>query len=260
MLQKSETSRWAVVKYGVATLLVFSLFVFVAACEDQSKKDLLTGHSIVVSGQILSADGTPLPGATITLQGVEAGTTTDVNGRYTLNAPDNSTVLISFIGHKSQEIPVNGRTAINAKLALGSDGKAPRVSGKDAKLEPRLDLTIPDDGKGTVFAVVEKNPEFPGGMRELGNFITKNMKYPEAAQRAHVSGKVFVSFVINTDGSIQDIQILKGIGFGADAEAVRMIKSMPRWTPGTQDGKPVRVKYNLPIRFDWENRTTTQAP
>jgi len=101
----------------------------------------------------------------------------------------------------------------------------------------------------TVFNVVEQQPEFPGGAGALMGYLGKNIKYPAAASRANVSGKVYLSFVVNTDGSIQDIQILKGLGFGCDEESKRVIAAMPKWKPGKQSGRSVRVKYNLPVSF-----------
>ena len=89
-------------------------------------------------------------------------------------------------------------------------------------------------------------------MGALNQYLGKNIRYPAAAQRANVSGRVFVSFVVNTDGSIQDVTVLKGLGFGTDEEAVRVVKGMPKWRPGKQSGRPVRVKYNLPINFQLE--------
>jgi periplasmic protein TonB len=100
-----------------------------------------------------------------------------------------------------------------------------------------------------IFTTVEQTAEFPGGTRELYKFLRDNMKYPAAAQRANVSGKVFLQFVVNTDGSIVDIQPLKGIGFGCDEEAIRVVKEMPKWTPGKQNGRNVRQRYTLPIAF-----------
>ncbi|WP_338873159.1 M56 family metallopeptidase [Spirosoma sp. SC4-14] len=103
--------------------------------------------------------------------------------------------------------------------------------------------------EGAVLTLVENSPQFPGGMAKLGEYLGENLKYPEAAQKAKVEGKVFVSFIVTKTGEIADIQILKGIGYGADAEAVRVVKNMPNWTPATQDGKAVNVKFNLPINF-----------
>ncbi|TAG69001.1 MAG: energy transducer TonB, partial [Runella slithyformis] len=81
------------------------------------------------------------------------------------------------------------------------------------------------------------------------SYLGKNIKYPAAASRANVSGKVYLTFVVNTDGSIQDVQTLKGLGFGCDEEAQRVIRSMPKWKPGKQSGRSVRVKFNLPVSF-----------
>ncbi|MFB0948147.1 MAG: TonB family protein [Spirosomataceae bacterium] len=103
-----------------------------------------------------------------------------------------------------------------------------------------------------IFTTVEQQPEFPGGIAQMYRYIGENMKYPSAAQRANVSGKVFVKFVVEKDGSIGDISILKGIGFGCDEEASRVIKSMPKWSPGRQNGRNVRVYFTMPISFRLE--------
>ncbi len=106
-------------------------------------------------------------------------------------------------------------------------------------------------GADTVrYTDIEQQPEFKGGMQGLGKFLSENLRYPVDAQRARVQGRVFISFVINTDGSVDDVQVLNGIGFGADEEAARVVKaSTGRWKPGVQRGEKVRVKYNLPINF-----------
>jgi protein TonB len=100
-----------------------------------------------------------------------------------------------------------------------------------------------------IFTAVEQNPEFPGGQSAMYKFLGDNIKYPAAAQRANVSGRVFVKFVVEKDGSIGNVEVLKGIGFGCDEEAIRVIKSMPKWNPGRQNGKNVRVFYNMPVVY-----------
>ncbi|GAB3030357.1 TonB family protein [Spirosoma pulveris] len=107
--------------------------------------------------------------------------------------------------------------------------------------------------EGEIFTVVEQQPEFPGGMPGLTAYIEKNLKYPEAAEKANVHGRVFVSFVVTKTGEISDVQILKGIGYGTDAEAVRVVKNMPNWKPARHNGELVNVKYNLPINFQFED-------
>lgn len=126
---------------------------------------------------------------------------------------------------------------------------APEAAAAPTKVEVAVEAAPKEE---TIFTVVEQQPEFPGGGSALGQWLGKNIRYPAAAQRANIAGKVYISFVVNTDGSIQDVTILKGLGFGTDEEAQRVVKSMPKWRPGKQSGRPVRVKFNLPISFTLE--------
>jgi TonB family protein len=97
--------------------------------------------------------------------------------------------------------------------------------------------------------IVDQNAEFPGGPRAFGQFLQRNLRYPSAAQRANVGGKVYVQFIVNTDGTIEDVQVLKSVGFGCDEESVRVIKSVPNWNPGKQFGRIVRSRFTQPITF-----------
>ena len=97
---------------------------------------------------------------------------------------------------------------------------------------------------------VEIMPEFPGGINELSRFLFENIKYPADAREEGTNGTVYVTFVIDSIGAISDIKILRGIGHGCDEEVIRVVKLMPNWIPGKQDGKPVPVQYNLPIKFN----------
>lgn len=101
----------------------------------------------------------------------------------------------------------------------------------------------------TVYTIVERQPQFPGGMDSLRTFITTNRRYPADAQKAGMKGRVFVSFIVEMDGSLRDITVFSGLGYGCDEEAVRLIRAMPHWAPGSQDGRLLRVKYTLPIAF-----------
>lgn len=100
-----------------------------------------------------------------------------------------------------------------------------------------------------IHLVVEKMPEFPGGNDAMNRWLSKNIRYPLIAQENGIQGRVVCQFVVNSDGKIVDVQVVRGVEASLDAEAVRVIKSMPAWTPGRQGGKNVRVKYTLPIRF-----------
>ncbi len=103
--------------------------------------------------------------------------------------------------------------------------------------------------KDEVFVVVEDMPSFPGGEKARNNYFAKNVKYPEVARKEGIEGRVFVTFVVDKDGSIADVKILRGIGGGCDEEAIRVIENMPKWIPGKQRGKDVRVQFNMPIVF-----------
>lgn len=109
-------------------------------------------------------------------------------------------------------------------------------------------------GNSPVLAEVFQNkrevtPEFPGGINALVKFISDNLKYPIVCKELKIQGKVMVKFTVKSDGSIGNVRVTKSVDTNLDKEAVRLVKSMPRWTPGTQDGKPVNVEFTLPITF-----------
>ena len=106
-----------------------------------------------------------------------------------------------------------------------------------------------DDANDELYVVVEEMPEYPGGMRAMNEYLAANIKYPQTALEKGIQGKVFVSFVIEHDGSVSNVKVTRSIGGGCDEEAVRVIKSMPKWRPGKQMGKTVRVSYTLPVSF-----------
>jgi protein TonB len=100
-----------------------------------------------------------------------------------------------------------------------------------------------------IFQVVEEMPEFPGGMGECMKFLGKNIKYPTISQENGVQGKVIVQFVVNKDGTVVDPVVVRSVDPYLDKEALRVINSMPKWKPGKQRGKPVRVRYTVPVTF-----------
>ncbi len=103
--------------------------------------------------------------------------------------------------------------------------------------------------KGKVFDLVEQMPRFPGGNEELMSYLSRSLRYPAEAQKKKIEGRVVVSFVIEPDGSVSDVKVARSIDPLLDQEAVRVVGGMPKWQPGQQDGKPVRVKYNIPVAF-----------
>lgn len=120
-----------------------------------------------------------------------------------------------------------------------------------------VEVEIKDEGpkvietpvQAEIFTVVEEQPGYPGGEEARISFLQQNIRYPEEAKELGIQGRVFVTFVVEVDGSITDVRVLRGIGGGCDEEAIRVVRAMPKWVPGKQRGVPVRVQFNLPIKF-----------
>ncbi len=148
-------------------------------------------------------------------------------------------------------VPVFGSMIFLATACAQKEKQEEMVSAPATPAESPVKpaATVEDE----VFTVVEKQAKFPGGNAEMYRYLAKNVKYPAAAQRANVEGKVFAAFIVEKDGSITNVKIVKGIGFGCDEEVLRIMKEMPKWIPGTQAGNPVRSRFNLPIAFTMED-------
>ncbi|QNL51376.1 TonB family protein [Olivibacter sp. SDN3] len=113
------------------------------------------------------------------------------------------------------------------------------------------DAQVTEEGSGVMdFNAVEVQPTFPGGMQEFYKWVGKNYNYPQMAKEQGVNGSIHVSFVVERDGSLTDIKVLRDLKYGTGEEAVRMLKASPKWKPGIQNGRPVRVSYSLPIKLN----------
>ena len=113
------------------------------------------------------------------------------------------------------------------------------------------DSVIADTNK--IFHSIDVEPSFHGGFEKFIQYLTENEKYPDAARNNNVTGKVFVTFIVEKDGGLSDVNIFKSLSAETDAEAIRLIKDSPKWYPGLQNGKPVRVQYTIPIPFPIKN-------
>ena len=132
----------------------------------------------------------------------------------------------------------------NAQKAQDQDPK------KEKQIVGEVEKMVPyGPDKNGVYQIVEEMPKFPGGENALMDYVAKNVVYPKEAQEKGISGRVFVGFIVEKDGSVSEVKVLRGIGGGCDEESIRVVKAMPKWKPGKQDGKPVRVSYQLPIFF-----------
>ena len=261
MLYKNKNSNWSLGKYAAVALMIGFVSLLVASCNQEANKDdepktAVTAQPILVEGVVLDKQGKPLPGAFIVVKGSQTGTTTTSQGEFRIMAPAGSELDFSFMGFKNASLEMQEQGSVRVTLAEENTSEtslAQRISSETGKLQ--LDqiaekALTSDYAEDSVFTVVPTQPKFPGGLKAMYKFIQDNIRYPAAARRANVEGKVFLTFVVNSDGSIQNIQVLKGIGFGTEEEAIRVMKQTPKWIPGAkEDGKKVRVKYNLPISF-----------
>ena len=117
-------------------------------------------------------------------------------------------------------------------------------------IAPPVEAPVEEEEEEVIFMVVESMPEFPGGQQALFKYLADNVKYPVIAQENGIQGRVICQFVVNKDGSIVDVVAVRSSGEASlDKEAIRVISSMPKWKPGKQRGKPVRVKYTVPVNF-----------
>jgi periplasmic protein TonB len=142
----------------------------------------------------------------------------------------------------------------NAKIGdKNQDGEVMEIPVDDPDAlkatQPEMPVAIETEEKDKIFLSVEQNPEFAGGMNALLKFLQKNLHYPTPAVNANVTGKVYMQFVVGQDGNISKVDVVKGIGFGCDEEAQRVVRLMPKWSPGRQSGRAVSVKFTLPISF-----------
>lgn len=138
------------------------------------------------------------------------------------------------------EVEIEEKIEVNFDVDVKETTVIKEVVIAEAPVEEKVDQ---------IFDVVETQPNPPGGMSGWNKYLSDNLKYPTQARRMGIEGTVIVVFVVNTDGSIQDVDVLRGIGGGCDDEAVRVVQNAPNWEPGKQRGRPVRTRMRLPIRF-----------
>jgi len=120
-------------------------------------------------------------------------------------------------------------------------------------MQAQVDENQAPKGESEVFVIVEEAPSYPGGEEAMYAFLGKHMEYPRKARENGITGSVYVTFIVEKDGSISNISIKRDIGAGCGAEVVRVIKMMPRWKPGRQKGNPVRCQFTLPVKFNLSN-------
>ncbi|UFH57448.1 TonB family protein [Spirosoma sp. KNUC1025] len=212
------------------------------------KTNQLVDDQIMISAKLIKLPDTPLE-KPIKLPPVEKAPAVNTVRNLPLLVKPEADVVDEVLPPTTDQLKDATSGSVTAEgtgveeVIMAPEASAPTVQEKAVELEAKPDLP---------FVAVEQMPEFPGGIEALQKFLGNTLKYPRAAAAAGVSGRVYVSFVVNADGTLTDLQLLKGIGFGCDEEAIRVMQKMPRWRPGKQSGRAVRVKFNLPIAFTLE--------
>ena len=141
-------------------------------------------------------------------------------------------------------------TIVDDNVELDEEFEFESTEANDATIIDAVPVIEDDDsGESEVFVIVEDMPEFPGGELALRKWISNNVKYPVIAAENGIQGKVYVTFVVDKDGSISNARVARGVDPSLDQEALRVVNNLPKWKPGKQRGKPVRVSYTVPINF-----------
>ena len=193
--------------------------------------------------KVVDEEGKPIIAATVLVANTTNGTLTDENGNFTLEVGSDQSIQVAYIGMSTVTMSVKDclKKADQTIVLTESDTK------KDVKVVASAPQAVTSDDQ--TFSVVEQMPEYPGGMRAGLEFMARNLRYPTKAREAGKQGRVIVQFVVRKDGSLSDFKVLRPVDPWLDAEAIRVISTMPKWNPGMQDGKPVSVKFTLPVTF-----------
>ncbi len=196
-------------------------------------------------GVVISEDGSPLRGATILVPGTNAGLVTDDDGSFTMaNVPSDAVIVISAKGYLSKMEKISGAEPLRVSLEKDPDFRELKetITTADWTSSSQIDTEAP-------FVVVEEMPMFPDGDKALLEYLSKNVRYPEEAKAAGTEGRVIIRFIVTRTGRVEGVSVLKGVDPVLDAEAARLVGTLPDFMPGKQGGKAVDVWYMVPVTF-----------
>ncbi|MBD3749873.1 MAG: TonB family protein [Sphingobacteriales bacterium] len=228
MLQKPKSRKMAILKYGLSAPLFLLAMILSSATISKSKVVKVLVKKVEPKHEISSL--------------LNSSLTENPKEKSTVNTSENlkneSIKLVKHVVNKDT-VPNNQKTALNEVVVKADNQK---------------------EQDNMVFTSVEVLPTFPGGIAAFSKFLQENLKYPALAKANGIEGRVFLNFVVEKDGSLSDIKVVRGIGSGCDEEAVRVLAISPKWNPGVQNGKKVRVSYIIPIFFQTKGTVVTSKP
>jgi TonB family protein len=200
-----------------------------------------TPAGLTITGRVVDRRGAPLAGVFITLQSAPTSATTNSAGSFLLPCElANPVLTFKCAGYQTQTVQLKSAQPVVLTMSEVGTAAVALGTGLEAINKP---VILADD-----------QPAFPGGVEAYRTFLQKNVQYPEAAKARKMSGDVFVSFTVDEAGRLLDAEVVKGVGYGLDEEALRLVRLMPWWTPARLAGKPVRVPATLRIRFGMQEQ------
>ena len=222
--------------------------------KNQQNNQSAPDKKIRLSMKVIDETGQPVPQATVVITNTSNGTLTDDDGHFSLEVGEDQSLWISYVGMESKNISV--------KDCIKQTDKTIRLTSATNELDLTVSPSAPKPAvqNGETFTVVEQMPEYPGGMKALMGYLAENIQYPAECQKAGIQGRVIVQFVVKADGSLDNFEIKRSVNPLLDAEALRVIKTTPKWKPGTQHGKPVDVKFTIPVTFSLPDKQKEHTP
>lgn len=216
-----ENRRGLFLEIGLAVILAATLVAFNVKSYDTTEVEINTRTAVdeIEDVVIQTAEETPPP-----------------------PPPEEPEMVVTDIKVVEDDAVIENEVGV---IDMGDDAN----KAQEAYVAPEVTEEAEEEEE-TIFTVVEDDPEFPGGLEALYKYVGENIVYPQVAKDNNITGKVYVTFVVERDGSVSGVKVLRDIGGGCGPEAVRVVKSLPRWKPGKQRGRPVRTQYNLPISFN----------
>jgi TonB family protein len=256
MMKNKKTSRGAKLKPLLMVPLIAGLLLTFANPPLISQTE---GNQITIKGNVSDRfSGRAIAGANLMIKGTSIGTITDLQGNYQLivNSADDA-LIVTVAGYRTQIIPVGKNSKINVQLeqdivAINFNKENQFVLRDKPANNEKAEVEGKQESKGS-FIFVEEMPAYPGGTLALNKFILENIKYPTDAKKAGLEGTVLVSYIIDSDGELKSIQVIRGIGPEMDNEALRVTRMIKGWKPANQGGRPIPTLVTMPVEFKLSN-------
>jgi TonB family protein len=196
----------------------------------------------LISGTVTTKeDDLPLPGVTVLIKGTTRGTTTDIDGNYSLEVADTSSLLFSFVGMQTNEVTAGQKSSIDVKMNEDVSQLSEIVIARTA---------LPSDNDSEFEGPVVRLAQPVGGVRAYNKYLESNRQYPQQALDNDVKGRVIVGFDVGSDGTLNNFKVIRSLGFGCDEEVLRLVREGASWHPTTEDNKPVESTVHVKMKFD----------